>query len=88
MKKNIIVYKGRNYRIDSEGYYGCHCRKVNKYLRLHRVIWEENNGPMPPGMDIHHKNENKTDNRIENLAAIDHSKHPSVHARSKTKNCI
>lgn len=38
-----------------------------KYLRVHRVVWEAFNGPIPAGMHINHINENKTDNRLKNL---------------------
>ncbi len=33
----------------------------------HRVIWEMNNGPIPEGMRIDHKNRNAFDNRLSNL---------------------
>jgi hypothetical protein len=34
---------------------------------LHRIIWESIHGSIPKNVFIHHKNEDKTDNRIENL---------------------
>ena len=37
------------------------------FLREHRVVWEEHNGPIPEGMQIDHINGDKQDNRIENL---------------------
>ena len=36
----------------------------------HRHVWTQHNGPIPPKMQIHHINGNKTDNRIENLALV------------------
>lgn len=33
----------------------------------HRLIWEMLNGPIPEGLLVDHINQNKTDNRIENL---------------------
>lgn len=38
-----------------------------KYLRVHRLVWEVFNGPIPPGMQVNHINEDKTDCRLENL---------------------
>jgi hypothetical protein len=56
-------------------------RRVNGRLvtkQLHRVIWEEAYGEIPPNHHIHHKNGVKTDNRLENLelmSQFDHSMH-------------
>lgn len=35
---------------------------------------------LPSDIDIHHKNGNPIDNRIENLEAISHTLHPKAHA--------
>lgn len=40
---------------------------------LHRVIWEEANGPIPEGMSIDHINGDTKDNRLENLRCVTHS---------------
>jgi DNA-binding NtrC family response regulator len=58
----------------------------NGYIRIqtptgwkyeHHYIWEQHNGPVPNGFVIHHKNGNKTDNRIENLEILPKRKHDS-----------
>lgn len=42
------------------------CRKrTMKYVA--RLVWEAFNGPIPEGMQVNHINEDKTDNRLENL---------------------
>jgi HNH endonuclease len=33
----------------------------------HRLVWRHFNGPLPPGRSVLHKNDVRTDNRIENL---------------------
>jgi hypothetical protein len=38
-----------------------------KTFRVHILVWEAFNGPIPEGMQINHINENKYDNRLENL---------------------
>lgn len=62
-----------------------------KYLtrgikKLHREVWKHYNGDIPKGMHIHHINENKLDNRIENLELIESSKHLSNHSKEYHKN--
>lgn len=49
-----------------------------KYRLVHRLIWEEFHGPIPPGYDIHHKNKYRLDNRLENLAIVAHHAHPAL----------
>lgn len=41
--------------------------------------WEYNNGAIPKGYDIHHKNKNKLDDSIENLEIIKHNEHAKLH---------
>lgn len=38
-----------------------------KNLYVARLVWEAFNGPIPEGMQVNHINEDKTDNRLENL---------------------
>ena len=46
----------------------------------HRVIWEKVHGPIPEGMHIHHVNEDRLDNRIENLRLVDPATHSRIHS--------
>ena len=48
-------------------------------LRAHVVYWL-NTGDVPThGMELHHKNEIKTDDRFENLVLLTHSEHQTEH---------
>lgn len=38
-----------------------------KGFGVHRLVYEAFLGPIPPGMQVNHINEDKTDNRLENL---------------------
>lgn len=51
--------------------------------RQHRIAWEKTNGPIPPGMHVHHINGDKTDNRIENLRVIEAGEHADLHWRER-----
>lgn len=47
------------------------------YTAEHRLVYEENFGPIPNGYIIHHKNGVKFDNRPENLEALSREQHHS-----------
>jgi hypothetical protein len=50
------------------------------YVLEHRLVWEQhNNAMLLQWAAVHHKNEVKTDNRIENLEAMMKSSHMSLH---------
>lgn len=44
--------------------------KKSKEVYLHRVIWEDNRGPIPCDCVIHHKDGNPLNNDISNLECI------------------
>lgn len=44
-----------------------HVKKKRKTWRAHRFIWIYFNGEIPEGLEIDHINNDKTDNRLENL---------------------
>lgn len=67
-----IVYKGNKYKKTTEGYY-------LRTERLHRRIWEDANGEIPPKHHIHHKDGNKSNNSLENLECISEKDHPHQH---------
>ena len=53
--------------------------KGHRYKAEHRIVWEEANGPIPKGFIVHHKNEIKHDNRLENLECISRKEHNHLH---------
>lgn len=54
---------------------------------LHRDIYEQENGSIPEGAHVHHKDEDHNNNSPENLVAIVPSDHSKLHA-SKRKRFI
>lgn len=47
---------------------------------LHALVWEATHGPIPSGMQLHHLNHGKLDNRLENLALVDPTTHKREHS--------
>lgn len=48
-------------------------------VREHRMVWYDAYGEIPAGHDIHHKNGDRLDNRLENLECISHGDHTRHH---------
>lgn len=75
---------------ESTGYY--RVQSVEKGLHnrfLHHLIWENHYGKsIPEGCVIHHINNNKTDNRIQNLICVPKKIHDSFHSRHRTPETI
>lgn len=54
--------------------------RTGKLRLAHHIVWESVNGPIPDGMEIHHIDENKKNNDIENLMLLSYSDHQKMHS--------
>lgn len=68
-KPKYTEYEGNKYHL-SNGYY----RRCIFYY-MHREVWEKENGQIPKGYHIHHKDGDKTNNLIKNLECLSASDH-------------
>lgn len=61
------------------------------FYRLHRLVWETFVGEIPKGLEIHHKNHDKSDNRLKNLALVTHQQNMILwrkHRKKKQKGTM
>lgn len=81
-----VVSKGQyNYAIVPEHPFA----NKSGYVLEHRIIMENELGYIiPPGYVVHHINENKKDNRIENLQLMTTKEHNTLHGLSQGKKYV
>lgn len=48
-------------------------------MRAHIYVWKKYHGDIPEGFDVHHKDEDTSNNDISNLELIPHSEHMRLH---------
>lgn len=63
-----------------EAYYLCGNYFQRNGVRLHRRVWEHFNGPIPEGFHVHHKDGDRTNNKLSNLELLQEHKHLSLHS--------
>jgi hypothetical protein len=74
----FIVIDGISFcRDDSTGYY------LNGTIgvRAHRYVYAKKHGPIPPGYHVHHKDEDKSNNEIDNLELMFGTDHFTYHGQ-------
>lgn len=71
---------GKNHKTTRKGYIRYKKGNDGKLRFEHCVIWEENHGKIPMGMQIHHKDFNKENNNISNLQLVTPFEHNRYHS--------
>ena len=67
-----ILYKGT-------AYYRCGNYFQRKGVRLHRKVWEDAHGKIPDGYHVHHKDNDRGNNGLDNLVLLQKAQHLSLH---------
>ena len=91
----MIEFRSKRSKSTAPGGYGSIDRKGyrrisvnNKLVREHILVWRHHKGPIPAGMEIHHKDENKLNNSIDNLELISNLAHRHIHAGYEVRNGV
>ncbi len=64
--------------ITRKGYH--RIQRNGRIVMAHRWVWEQANGPVPDGHDIHHIDGDKLNNDLGNLALVDRVTHKRLHS--------
>ena len=72
-------FNGVVYHKNNLGYY------CGKDCLLHREVWKFHNGDIPAGYHVHHRDDDKNNNQIENLQLLTKSAHHKLHSANKPK---
>lgn len=64
---------------NGEAFWLCGKYYQRRGRRLHRVVWEFHNGPVPAGFHVHHKDGDRANNDISNLELLPASEHLRHH---------
>lgn len=84
---DLAVCNGYKFRRDkSTGYYLSSRPISGKRKRLHVYVWECKNGPVPNGYSVHHVDEDKRNNEVENLRLMSNSTHCKYHTKKYFEN--
>jgi len=75
--KPYIKHGGRRFTVSKGGYLRA---TAGDRAFLHRVVWEEHHGPIPPGHEVRHRDGDLTNNDPENLQLVD------LRARMRAQN--
>ena len=70
-------FNGCKYTMRNNGYYG---KTKGKRTLMHRDVWEHHKGKIPENWDIHHIDENKTNNDISNLECLPKAEHTRLYS--------
>jgi rubrerythrin len=78
---DLAVYNGYSFRRDKRTGYFLSTKQIGSArVRLHIYVWETENGKIPKGYEVHHKDHNKNNNGIDNLELLTSEEHHKINA--------
>lgn len=87
-RRNHIEYRGAKYYELPNGYFRSTHKGERKGEFLHRAVWRNERGPIPPDWNVHHKDgAPKSTVDPNDLECMSHSDHARLHYR-ETENIV
>ena len=84
---SVACAGGYSFRKDRKTGYYLSSKKIDgKRKRLHVFVWEAANGEVPSGYEVHHIDQNKDNNDINNLVLLSVAEHRKLHADGQKEN--
>lgn len=80
-----VIISDKIQEFDGERFYLCGNYFQHRGKRLHRTVWQYHNGAIPKGYHVHHKDENKSNNSIENLELVKAEEHSRYHMNNEAR---
>ena len=81
----VEVINEKRQMFNGETFYLCGPYFQHKGKRLHRTVWEFHNGVIPKGYHVHHRDENRANNTIENLELLKGHEHLKRHMEKEER---
>jgi hypothetical protein len=81
----MIVFEGRTYYKNGDGYYKTLMRHPDR-KSLHRAVYSATYGNIPHGWEVHHKDNDRENNDISNLACMPARDHLALHKETHRAN--
>jgi predicted DNA-binding protein YlxM (UPF0122 family) len=78
------MYDNKKFTLRNTGYYSL---TTDDRELIHRYIWEKEKGKIPKGWDIHHIDEDRTNNIISNFECLPKSEHTSKYSPHNNQHC-
>ena len=75
-------------RVTKKGYLRVFDKVQGRQRMWHVLVWEQNNGPVPAGYQIHHVDYDKLNNDISNLQLVDPVVHKRIHSGCELRDGI
>ena len=78
----------KHWKLSPEGYAWTWDGGMRRYIMMHRFLWEKLNGEIPNKRLIHHKDENKLNNQLDNLVIVTGSFNQAARSRINNSNFL